>query len=329
MSGFGTAGKVAPRASRWDRLRSGDLGEQWVLVLVLVVLATYFTQAQPLFGSSRNVQNLASQSAVLAMVSIGQLFAILAGGIDLSVGAQVGVLSIIAVELSLELPLIVALLLTVAAGCLTGLVNGLMVTRLRISPIIATVAMLQILSGLALAYTKGLPRRNFDELYTGLGTRTVLGLPISALLAGAVLVAAWFILRRTLLGRYTYAVGSNAEAARLSGIDVRQITLSSYVLCSLFTALGAITLSSRTGSGLPDLGSGLEITTVAAVFIGGVAWGGGRGTVVGAALGVLLIAVLGNGLDLLSVQSNVQTVITGVLMALAVALDQLRRRIRG
>jgi ribose transport system permease protein len=314
---------------RVSGLWSRATGEHWVLVAVLVAMATYFVISQPLFGSSRNVQNLASQSAVLAMVAAGQLFAILGGGIDLSVGAQVGLLSIVAVELSQQMPLILALLVTLLAGCLVGLVNGLMVTRLKISPIIATVAMLQVLTGLTLAYTKGLPRRNFDELYTALGTDKVFGLPFAALLAVAVFATAAFILRRTTFGRYTYAVGSNAEAARLSGIDVRTATLGTYVVCSLFTALGAITLSSRTGSGLPDLGSGLEITSVAAVFIGGVAWGGGRGTALGAMLGVLLIAMLGNGLDLLSVQTNVQTVITGVLMAAAVALAQLRRGSRG
>ena len=303
--------------------------EHLVLIGVLVAMAAYFLLAEPLFGSSRNMQNLASQCAVLAMVAAGQLFVILGGGIDLSVGAQVGALSIVAVELSLTMPLVLAFVCTIAAGCLVGLVNGLMITRLRISPIIATVATLQILTGLTLAYTKGLPRRNFDPLYTALGTDAVWVLPLAALLALAVFGLAAFILKRTTFGRYTYAVGGNAEAARLSGINVRAVTLGTYVLCSFFTALGAITLSSRTGSGLPDLGSGLEITAIAAVFIGGIAWGGGRGTALGAMLGVLLIAMLGNGLDLLAVQTNVQTVVTGLLMAAAVGLGQIRRGSRG
>ncbi|GAA1859776.1 sugar ABC transporter permease [Pseudonocardia ailaonensis] len=288
-------------------------------------MAVFFVIAEPLFGSSGNLQNLASQSAVLAMVAAGQLFAVLGGGIDLSVGAQVGLLSIIAVDLSHILPLGLVFLATLAVGCLVGLINGLAVTRLKISPIIATVAMLQILTGVNLAYTKGLPRRNFDPLYTALGTQKILGLPIAAILAVVVAIVAAFVLRRTVFGRYTYAIGGNSDAALLSGINVRSVKLGTYVVCSLFAALGALTLSSRTGSGIPDLGSGLEITSIAAVFIGGIAWGGGRGTVLGAMLGVILIAMLGNGLDLLSVQTNVQTIVTGILMAAAVALTQLRR----
>jgi ribose transport system permease protein len=297
------------------------------LVLFLVVVAAYFYATEPLFGSVRNLQNVASQASVLAMMAAGQLFVILAGGIDLSVAAQVGLLSILAVDLSGSMPVALAFGLTILCGAVIGLINGVLVAYARISPIITTVASLQVISGINLLITEGLPRRNFESDYTALGTDSLLGIPAAAVLAFVAFVLAAFVLRGTSFGRYTYAIGGNAEAARLSGINVRWVTIGTYVVCSLFTALAAITLSSRTGSGLPDLGAGLEITTIAAVFIGGVAWGGGKGTAFGAMLGVLLIAMVGNGLDLNAVESHVQVIVTGVLMALAVAISELRKRI--
>jgi ribose transport system permease protein len=317
---------AAPASRR--RFRGRRLPEQTVLLGLLAVLCAYFYVRQPLFGSGSNIQNLTSQSSVLAMMAAGQLFVILAGGIDISVGAQVSLLSIWAVDLSHQLPLGVALAATIALGCAIGLVNGILVAYVRISPIITTVATLQIMHGYALWHTNGLPRRNFSASYNALGANNIWFVPAATALAVLVFLAAWFLLARTKFGRYTYAVGGNAEAARLSGINVRWVTIGTYVVCSLFTALAAITLSSKVGSGLPDLGTGLEITTIAAVFIGGVAWGGGAGTAVGALLGVLLISILGNGLDLSAVSSNVQTIVTGVLMALAVGLTQLRRGTR-
>jgi ribose/xylose/arabinose/galactoside ABC-type transport system permease subunit len=310
------------------RLRPSELPKETVLVVLLILLAVYFNIRQPIFGSTQNIHNLAGQSAVLAMMAAGQLFVIIGRGIDISVGAQVSLLSILAVELSLHMSVPLAFAITILAGCLIGLINGLMITVLRISPIITTVATLQIMSGLALIWTSGLPKRNFSSSYTALGANDFLGIPLAAILAAVVAFLAWVLLHRSKFGRYTFAIGGNPDAAHLSGISVNAVTTATYVVCSLFTALAAITLSSKVGSGQAALGNGLEITTVAAVFIGGVAWGGGSGTVVGAMLGVLLISMLGNGLDLSAVSSNVQTVVTGVLMAVAVGISQFAKRPR-
>lgn len=299
--------------------------EHAALVSILVAVVAYFSLTSEFFFSSRNVTNLVSSMAVLAILATGQLFVIITGGIDISIAAQVGLLSIVAVDLSQSVAYPVALLLVVLLGATIGLVNGLMIVVLKISPIIATVAMLQALSGLSLLLTGGQPRRNFSDLYTKLGTGSVAGIPLLGILAALVLILGAVLLNRSPLGRYAIAIGGNSEAAYLSGIKVRSFTAGTYVLNSVFCALGAIALSSRTGSGLPDLGAGIEITTIAAVFIGGVAWGGGRGTVTGALLGVLLIGVIGNGLDLKGVNSHVQVIVTGVLMAVAVALTAMRR----
>lgn len=308
------------------RLKSSMTGQHAGLVLILILMVSYFSLTTQFFLTGLNVTNLIASTAVLAIMATGQLFVIVGGGIDISIAAQAGFLSIVAVSLSDKLPYILVLVSVVLIGALIGLVNGCMVVLFKISPIIATVATLQVLVGLNLLLTGGQPLRNFSELYTALGTESIAGIPLIGILAAAVVLLGALLLNRTPLGRYSLAVGSNAEAAYLSGIRTRAVTAGTYVLNSAFVALAAIALSSRTGSGLPDLGAGIEITTIAAVFIGGVAWGGGRGTVTGVLLGVILIGVLGNGLDLKGVNSNVQVIITGVLMAVAVGFTALRGR---
>jgi ribose transport system permease protein len=314
-----------PERSGWKSLlRNEHIG----LLLLLLIVLVYFAITTGNFATPRNLTNLFSSMAVLAILAAGQLFVVMGGGIDISIAAQVGVLSIVAVDLSQTLPYPLALTLVVLLGMFIGLVNGLAIVILKISPIITTIAMLQVLTGLGLILTGGQPRRNFSELYTLLGTGSIFGVPFIALLALAVLLLGALILNRTPLGRYAIAVGGNEQAAFLSGIRVRAVTVGTYVLNSMFVAIAAIALSSRTGSGLPNLASGMEITTIAAVFIGGVVWGGGRGTMMGAFLGVLLIAVIGNGLDLAGVNSPVQIIVTGCLMAAAVAMNSLRRKAR-
>ena len=309
--------------------RRAELSQELVLLLFIVALGVAFAIIEPIFGSGQNLQNLARQGAVLAMLAMGQIFPILIGGIDISVGGQVALLSILAVLVSNHAPVPVAFIVALCAGMAIGLVNGLLVTYGRISPIIATIGTWQALVGFTLWYTKGLPLRNFSESYRALGSREVLFIAAPTLLAIALFVVAWIVLNRTRFGKHVYAIGGNAEAARLSGVNTTATTILAYVTCSIFTALGAITLSSRVGSGLPGLGAGIEIDTIAAVFIGGVAWGGGAGTLFGAMLGVALVTVLSNGLDLAAVSSDIQTMVTGFLIVVAVGINARRKRVRG
>jgi len=305
------------------------LSQEMVLFLFVLALAVAFGFNESVFWSGVNLENLSRQGAVLTMVAVGSIFPILIGGIDLSVGGQVSMLSIFAVQLSHNMPVHLAFLITIAAGAGVGLVNGLLVTFGRISPIIATLGTWQVMVGFTLWHTKGLPGRNFSESYRALGADNVWFLPAATVLAIGVVLTAWLLLKRTRFGRYVYALGGNFEAARLSGIRTTLVTIAAYVTCAIFTAIGAITLSSRVGSGLPGLGGGIEIQAIAAVFIGGVAWGGGAGSVWGAVLGVALVTVLGNGLDLAAVSSDIQTMVTGALVVLAVGINARRRRIKG
>ena len=313
----------------WSRASRVLLSQEAVLFLIVLALAVAFGLYESVFWSGVNLQNVSRQGAVLTMVAVGSIFPILIGGIDLSVGGQVSMLSIFAVQLSHNMPIPAAFLLVISAGICIGLVNGLLVTYGRISPIIATLGTWQMMVGFTLWYTKGLPVRNFSDAYRWLGAENVWFLPAATVLAIGVVVVAWILLNRTRFGRYVYALGGNFEAARLSGVRTTFVTIAAYVTCAIFTSIGAITLSSRVGSGLPGLGGGLEIQAIAAVFIGGVAWGGGAGSVIGAALGVALVTVLGNGLDLAAVSSDVQTMITGFLVVLAVGINARRRSASG
>jgi ribose/xylose/arabinose/galactoside ABC-type transport system permease subunit len=325
---------VVPGRRRWSRPNAsgglrGYLTQEAVLFLFVLAIAIAFGFDKPIFWSGTNLQNLSSQGAVLAMVTVGEIFPILIGGIDLSVGGLISTLSIFAVQLSYHMPLWSAFGLTILIGIGIGIVNGLLVTFARVSPIIATLGTWQIMVGFTLWYTNGLPVTNYSGSYSVLGNDNLSFLPDATVLAIGVVIVAWVVLTRTRFGRHVYALGGNFEAARLSGVRTTLVTISAYATCSMFAAFGAITLSSQVESGNATLGTGFEIQAIAAVFIGGIAWGGGAGSVIGAVLGVALVTVVGNGLDLAAVSSDIQTVITGILVVLAVALNARRRQARG
>lgn len=307
----------------------GYFTQEVVLFLFVLALAIAFGVNTPVFWTGTNLQNISSQGAVLAMVAAGQIFPILIGGIDLSVGGQISALSIFAVELSHHMSVWPAFGIAILIGLGIGLLNGLLVTFARVSPIIATLGTWQALTGFTLWYTKGIPITNYSPSYTILGNDSAAFLPYASALALGAAIVAWVVLTRTRFGRYVYALGGNFEAARLSGVRTTLITIGAYVTCALFTALAAVTLSSRVQSGNATLGTGFEIQSIAAVFIGGIAWGGGAGSVIGALLGVVLVTVLGNGLDLAAVSSDIQTMLTGGLVVLAVALNARRKAARG
>jgi ribose/xylose/arabinose/galactoside ABC-type transport system permease subunit len=206
-----------------------------------------------------------------------------------------------------------------------GLINGVIIAYLRVSPIIATLGTWQILFGIALLWSQGLPFRPTDPTFKNLGLNDVWFLAAPTFLMIVAGVIAWVILNRMRIGRYIYAIGGNAEAARLSGINVSRYTCAAYVLCSLFTALGALALVSRTQSADALLGGSFQIEIVAAVFIGGAAWAGGSGTVLGAVLGALVLRTLQNGFNLAGISSEWQVIITGSLIILSVAIYGFRR----
>jgi ribose transport system permease protein len=261
-------------------------------------------------------------AAALAAVSFGQTFAVLTAGLDLSVGATVALVSIVGALAMRSYGIMPGLLAAMAAGAAVGLVNGMVITRFKVFPFIATLAMMSVVSGLALSLSGGVAVTGVPSAFGDLAYQLVLGIPVPVVIAAAVLVAAFLILRYTRLGRRIYAVGGNEEAARLSGIDVGRIKIAAYVLSGICASVGSIILTARVASGQPSLGSTLPLESVAAVVLGGISLFGGRGSIIGVAFGVLFISILSNGLNLMNVPSYTQMMLVGAALILAVALDQ-------
>lgn len=307
------------------RLRNLDL-RQVGLPLVVVAMLIGFSLRSDVFMTTTNFQNVGLQAAALACVAFGQTFVLLTAGIDLSVGSTVALVSVVSAMGMRDHGVVVGLLFGLLAGLAVGAVNSLVITRLRVAPFIATLAMLSIAAGLALNMSGGTPVVGLPREFTSLAYRRILGVPLPVVIALLMLAGAYAVLRLTRLGRYIYATGGNAEAARLSGINVRGTTVAAYMVCSLLATFGGFILTARVASGQPTLGSDLALQSVAAVVLGGVSLFGGRGTVLGVAVGVIFVSILTNGLNLLNVSSYTQLMVIGAAMILAIAWDQYLSR---
>ncbi|MEV0379277.1 ABC transporter permease [Nonomuraea sp. NPDC050643] len=292
--------------------------------LVMLVVALSLLSAD--FLSVTNLLNVGVQAAVTAILAFGATFVIVTGGIDLSVGS-VAALSAIGLAWSSTVagvPWPVATLASLAIGVACGLVNAILIAYGKLPPFIATLAMLGIARGLALVISRGSPIGMPEEV-SRLG-ETVGYLPVPLVVMVIMGVIAAVILNRTYPGRAMYAIGGNAEAARLSGINVSRQQLVTYALAGGFAAVAGIVLASRLSSAQPQAAAGYELDAIAAVVIGGASLSGGKGKALGTFIGALILAVLRNGLNLLSVSAFWQQVVIGVVIALAVLVDTLRRR---
>ena len=307
-----------------------DHGQEIGLPAAVLVLVIVFSATSDVFLSWPNFRNIGIAAAALAAVSFGQTFTILTAGLDLSVGSTVALVSIASSLIMRRYGISAGMFAALAVGCVVGLANGLVITWLRVFPFIATLAMLSVLSGLALNLSGGLPVSGLPSAFSQLAYSSFLGIPVPAIIAIATLVAAHLVLRYTRFGRHIYAVGGNYEAARLSGIKAERVKLAAYVVCGLCAAVGSIILTARVASGQPSLGASLPLESVAAVVLGGVSLFGGRGSVIGVAFGVAFVIILSNGLNLLNVSSYSQMMVIGGALIVAVAVDQaiVHRRLR-
>ena len=314
------ASGIEERTRPVDLLRrhSREIG----LPLIVVLMVVLFSFSSDVFLSGPNFRNIGVSAAALAAVSFGQTFAVLTAGLDLSVGATVALVSIVSAMVMRGYGIIPGVLGAMATGAAVGLVNGVVITRFKVFPFIATLAMMSMVSGLALSLSGGVAVTGVPPAFSDLAYEFMLGVPMPVVIAAAVLMVAFFILRYTLLGRRIYAVGGNEEAARLSGIDVGRIKIAAYVLSGVCASVGSIILTARVASGQPSLGATLPLESVAAVVLGGISLFGGRGSIVGVAFGVFFISVLSNGLNLMNVPSYTQMMLVGFALILAVSLDQ-------
>jgi erythritol transport system permease protein len=314
-------------------------------LIALILLFSFFAIYSEPFLKQSNLIILTKQVALNAILGIGMTFVILTSGIDLSVGSIVGLCGIIAGGLINEGVVLAAfdmviyfnvwivMLITLMAGALLGLVNGVVITRFNVAPFIATLGMLYIARGLALLYNDGATFPNLtgeEELgntgFPELGAGELLGLPYSIWIMGALGLIAIFIATKTPFGRYVYAIGGNEQAARLSGVPVKTVTTMTYVISGFCAAFVGLIISSQLVSAHPATGETFELDAIAAVVLGGTSLAGGRGNISGTIVGAFVIGVLNNGMVLEGVSSFWQTVITGVVIILAVVIDQLQQR---
>lgn len=294
----------------------------------LIILGIFFSIASPHFLKVDNLITVALQTAIIAIIAIGQTYVIITGGIDLSVGSIVAISGIVTSDALVKgIPLPLAILLGLLVGVVCGLLNGVIISKLDIPPFITTLGMMGIARGVALVITEGIPISGLPSAFGVLGGGKLFNLipyPIIIMIIIGIIMA--FVLSKTTLGRYTYAIGSNKEAAHLSGINVKRTTIWVYVICGLMSGIAGILLSSRLISAQPTAGTGYELDAIAAVVIGGASLMGGVGTITGTLIGAFIMGVLRNGLNLLNVSPFWQQIAIGIVIIGAVYLDKIRRR---
>jgi len=295
----------------------------------LIVVFVFLSFASSDFLSADNLFNIGSQTAVVAVIAIGMTLVIITAGIDLSVGSVAALSGVMGVTLMVNfgLPVPLGILGGILVGAIAGLVNGLLVAFAGLNPFIATLGMLSVARGLTYISTGAAAVFGAPDSFRLLGQGVLGPIPIPIVVIVVVAIAGYVVLARTRLGRYAYAMGSNLEAARLSGIPIKRYLTTVYVIAGALAGLGGMIAASRVNSGQPNYGLGLELDVIAAAVIGGASLFGGQGTVVGTLIGAFLIALIRNGAVLLNVDIFYQSVIIGVVIWIAVFWDQYRRRL--
>jgi ribose transport system permease protein len=305
--------------------RAGQLLGPFGAVIAIVIYLTFATQY---FWTSDNIRAIFVQMAVIAIIAVGETMVIITAGIDLSVSTVVALSGTMAayfiVQNSFSVPL--GFVAGILIGGLVGLLNGILVTRLLLPPFIATLGTLSVAGGVALLVTNGEAVYGLPSSFTDLGTTSLGPIPWPVVVMIVVAVVAYFIMAHTTLGRSAYAIGSNPETARLSGINIGLTLLLIYVIQGLLAGLGGVIDASRLGIGPPLGGQNYNLQAIAAAVIGGASLFGGEGNIIGALIGALLIELIANGSDLLNISTFWQQVILGIVIVLAVLYDQVRRR---
>ncbi|OIS90485.1 ABC transporter permease [Brucella cytisi] len=295
------------------------------VLLMLIAVAIYLAIASDYFLSPRNLLNVGRQASVVAIVALGQALVIIARGIDLSVGSVIGLSAVVAATTirgtGYESVGLAAGLLT---GVACGVINGVLYTRFKINPFIATLGVLSIGRGLALLMTGGIPVP-IGGLAEFVGAGRLLGIPVSFLLMIVLAIVVHVLVTYTVIGREIYAIGDNPKAARLAGVNIKATRLVVFTICGLLAGLGGLILSGNLASADPNLGIGYELDVIAAVILGGTALSGGRGSIIGVVIGALLMALLNNAFVLLGIAAYWQVVTKGLVIILAVGIDGLTR----
>jgi len=312
---------------RTSRLLQFAKSERIFLVIILELLIVGLGVSAQNFLTGANATAILHQSAMVLIVGVGMTMLLISGEVDISVGASLAFSSIIVMDVINKTG---SLVLGVGAGVLfgglVGLFNGLVVTRLRVNSLIATIATMMMLQGGVFLYTREAVQNHHQiEAFLSIAAGYVGPVPIPVIIAAAITGVAYVVLNFTIAGRYLFAAGANANAARLSGISPDNVKMSAFIVTGALVGVAAAILASLLNAGQPTAGRGFELIVIAAVLLGGTSLFGGRGTLIGTVLGVLILKVIDNGIILLRWNQDLQTIVPGVVIILATFLDQLRK----
>lgn len=309
--------------------RSRSASGVLILLAFYIVLLIVFSLLTPYFMTMRNMLAISSNVAFIGLMAAAGTPLIIAGGLDLSVAAVAGLTGVlIAVMFSAGIPIWIAILLAILVAAAIGYINGILATGLKLNPLIVTLATMSIVSGSALILTGGLTKPLMIEGFNWIGAGKLFGIPVPAILMLLAYICLASLLKNTRFGRYVYAAGGNEEASRIMGLPVKQVQISLYIVSAVSGAVAGTMLAAMLGAAAPNAASPHLLTVIAAIILGGTSLQGGRGSVWGTLVAVLILGTLNNGLTLLDVSSFWQEVTRGVVLILAVGVDQVRLRVQ-
>jgi len=299
-----------------------------ILLGILVLLVVVQLLTTPAFGRWANISNILMQNSIIGIVAVGMFLMILLGGFDLSVGAVGAMTSTLAASLIVNVDTVIGIVVAILAGLLVGAANGAFVAKLGMSPFVVTLGTQSVVLGGLFVVTQAKPVYGVPEGFTRFGLGRLAGIPIVTIVFVLVVVAVWAMLRFTRFGHYIYAVGGNAEAARLAGVNTTAVTIGTYAIGGTLAGLAGILLLSQTGIGQPSAATSWALSAIAAVVVGGVPLTGGSGRISAVVLGTFLLGVVANALNLNGVSSYWQPAVTGAVLLVAVGIDSYQRKRR-
>ncbi len=328
-----TAAATAPASPQG---RGGLSGVNWgvlrkyAVVLVLLLLVLLFSLVNPQFFSGRNFYNIVTQNTYFIIVAIGLAFVLISGGIDLSVGYQMSLVGVIMAMGMTKwgMPVWLALIVGLALGTFLGLLNGVIVTRLRTFPLIVTLATSVVFQGVSYMISKAGTYRSYPQSFQDITKLRLLGLPLDVYLTVVIIIIVSVIFYQTKIGTRVVALGGNEEALRLAGINTKRFKMLIYTTCGFFTAIATIVMVSKANSMQSSFGPGTEFTALTAAIVGGVSFLGGEGNIPALVAGVFVLAVLGNGMQLAGWSSYAQFIVRGIILLGAVAFDEYQKSLR-
>lgn len=303
------------------------IATEGTLIAILALLFIILSIASDSFLTVYNLANLVRQTAIIGIVAIGMTFVIIAAGIDLSVGSVVGFSGVLAaILMNKGVSILVAVIIAIALGTLIGLINGIIIYDGKVPPFIATLGAMTVVRGVIMLISNARMIGGLPKAFTNFAQKDFLRIPSLFIVWLIIILLATFIMKKTHFGRNVYAIGSNEEAARLSGINIRKNMYSIYAICAFMSAVAGILMTSRLGNGIPTGGMGYELDAIAAAVIGGASLSGAEGTIFGTVLGAIIMATLRNGGNLLGINSFILEIAIGALIVIAVLIDKKKKK---